>query len=98
MGTRSAVALREGLDETLVAAVADYEASDLSEKRKVALRLADAYLIGMGRVPPALRAQVAEHLTPAEVLDIGLLLCKSIQNKIRIALRTDADEVRIHVV
>jgi alkylhydroperoxidase family enzyme len=97
MGIRSAVALREGLDEPMIAKVWDYESSDLSPRRKTALRLADAYLIGMGHVPDELRREAAAELTPAEIFEIGILLFKSMQNKVRIALGTDAAEVSIQV-
>jgi len=82
----------------MVAKVADYEASDLPERRKTAIRLADAYVIGMGEVNADLRQAAAEQLTTDEVVDIGVLLFKSIQNKVRIALGTDAPEVSIYVV
>ena len=82
----------------MVAKVADYEASDLPEKRKIALRLADAYLIGMGEVTPALHHEASEQLTTDEVVEIGVLLFKSMQNKVRVALGTDAPEVSVFVV
>jgi alkylhydroperoxidase family enzyme len=82
----------------MVSKVWEYERSDLSERQKVALRLADAYVIGMGRVPAPLAAAAAAHLSPAELIEIGVLLFKSAQNKIRIALNTDAPAVSIYVV
>ncbi|HEY4887370.1 MAG TPA: hypothetical protein VIJ58_02175 [Candidatus Dormibacteraeota bacterium] len=81
----------------MVAKVWDYESSDLSERQKTALRLADAFLIGFGRVPEELRRSAADLLTADEILEIGILLFKSMQNKVRIALGTDAAEVSIVV-
>jgi len=82
----------------MVAKVADYEVSDLPERQRVALRVADAYLIGMGRVTSDLRQEAASHLTQEEISEIGILLFKSIQNKVRIALGTDAPLVSIQIV
>ena len=82
----------------MVAKVADYEASDLPERQKTAIRLADAYVIGMGEVTPELRQAAGEQLSTDEVVDIAVLLFKSIQNKVRVALSTDAPEVSIYVV
>ena len=97
MGIRSAVALRDGLDEPMVAKVRDYEASDLPERQKAALRLADVYLIGVGAVPEALRVAAAAQFSPDQIFEIGVLLFKSMQNKVRIALGTDAPEISIKV-
>jgi predicted translin family RNA/ssDNA-binding protein len=82
----------------MVAKVSDYEASDLPAKRKTALRLADAYLLGMGEVTTELRREAAGQLTTDEVVEIGVLLFKSMQNKVRVALGTDAAEVSVFVV
>jgi hypothetical protein len=97
MGIRSAVALREGLDELMIVKVWDYESTDLLDRQKAALRLADAYLIGMGHVPGELRRDAAAELTPDEIFEIGILLFKSMQNKVRVALGTDAATVSIEV-
>jgi hypothetical protein len=97
MGIRSAVALREGLDEPMIVKVWDYESTDLLDRQKAALRLADAYLIGMGHVPEELRRDAAAELTPDEIFEIGILLFKSMQNKVRVALGTDAATVSIEV-
>jgi predicted translin family RNA/ssDNA-binding protein len=82
----------------MVAKVAGYEASDLPERQKTAIRLADAYVIGLGEVTPELRQAAIERLTTDEVIEIAVLLFKSIQNKVRVALGTDAPEISIYVV
>lgn len=76
-----------GLDEDTLAKVQNYEASDLSERHKVALRLADSHLLGW--VPPSLPEQVAAHLTPEEALDIVLLVVKNSYQKSLVALGLD---------
>ena len=81
----------------MIAKVQDYESSDLPERQKIALRLADAYLIGMGRVTADLREAATTVLTSEEIFEIGILLFKSMQNKVRIALGTDAPTVSIRV-
>jgi hypothetical protein len=81
-----------------VAKVADYESSDLPERQKVAIRLADAYVIGIGRVTPELQRSASTQLTAHEIVEIAVLLFKSSQNKVRIALGTDAPTVAIQVL
>ncbi|HEU5266617.1 MAG TPA: carboxymuconolactone decarboxylase family protein [Jatrophihabitans sp.] len=77
-----------GVDEDLLAQVDHYETSALSDKHKVALRLADAHLFGS---PPAsLQSQVQAELTQAEALDIVLLVVKCSYQKSLVALGLDA--------
>jgi AhpD family alkylhydroperoxidase len=77
-----------GVDEDLLAQVDHYETSALSEKQKVALRLADAHLFGSP--PDSLPAQVQAHLTEDEALDIVLLVVKCSYQKSLVALGLDA--------
>jgi alkylhydroperoxidase family enzyme len=95
MGLRSAVAQHEGLDEAVIAKVPDYQASDLGPRSQVALRLADAYILGLGQVPDDLRAEARANLSEEELVDIGLMLFRSSSNKVRVALAADDPEVRI---
>jgi hypothetical protein len=83
------------MDEELVAKVSDYERTDLDERHKVALRLADAYIIDMGRVSPELARQARWEFTDVELVDIGVMLFRASANKVRVALGTDHDEVRL---
>ena len=76
-----------GADEAVLAKVQAYETSDLSERHKVVLRLADAHLFGA--VPPSLADQVADHLTPEEALDVVLLVAKCSYQKSLVALGLD---------
>jgi hypothetical protein len=98
MSIRYAVAEQRGIDEELVGKVHDYERSDLPERQKVALRLADAFILGMGRVPAPLGQAAAQQFSAAELVEIALLLFKTSQNKVRVALGVDAQEVRVRVI
>jgi AhpD family alkylhydroperoxidase len=77
-----------GADETVLAKVQFYETSDLSERHKVILRLADAHLFGS--VPPSLSEQVGAHLTPEEAVDVVLLVAKCSYQKSLVALGLDS--------
>ena len=77
-----------GADETVLAKVQDYESSDLDERHKVVLRLADAHLFG--HVPATLAADVAAHLTPDEAADVVLLVAKCSYQKSLVALGLDS--------
>jgi hypothetical protein len=76
-----------GAVESVLAKVQTYVTSDLSERHKVALRLADAHLFG--HVPASLPAQVAAQLTAAEAADVVLLVAKCSYQKSLVALGLD---------
>jgi len=62
-----------GATEDLVAKLADYESSDLPERTKAALRLADA--LSSNRHPTvdsAFMAALREHFTDEQILDLGM--------------------------
>ena len=66
--------MRRGATEDLVAKLADYEGSDLAERTKLALRLADK-LSGTHRsVDPAFMAALREHFTDDQILDLGMTI------------------------
>jgi hypothetical protein len=92
MSVRNAVALREGMTESTVAKIKDYENSDLEEKHKVALRLTDAFIFGFGRVSEELAAAAHRYFSDAELLDIAGKVFYSTSNKIRVALAIDEPE------
>jgi AhpD family alkylhydroperoxidase len=77
-----------GADEAFLAKVDFYERSDLTERQKVVLRLVDAHLFGS--VPASLPAQVREHLTEEEALDVVLVAAKCSYQKSLVALQLDA--------
>ena len=67
--------MSRGATEDLVAKLADYEASDLPERTKVALRFADR----ISGPPPstidaALQGQLREHFTDDQILDLGMTI------------------------
>ena len=65
--------MSRGATEDLVAKLADYEDSDLPERTKAALRLADA-LSSDHRpvVDGAFMAALREHFTNEQILDLGM--------------------------
>jgi alkylhydroperoxidase family enzyme len=73
MGTRSALAKREGLTEEMIAALPLYPESPLfTDREKAALALADT-VIADDRPPTAeLYAEVRRHFNETELVDIGL--------------------------
>ena len=88
---RLAVAGQRVLDETMAAKVEHYEASDLSERHKVALRLADALMSQPGDMPDALVGQLRARFTDAELRELTLDVMKWNYQKVSVALRVDAE-------
>jgi alkylhydroperoxidase family enzyme len=66
--------VRRGATEELVAKLADYEASDLPERTKVALRLADRLASEHPAVDPELDAALRRHFNDDELIDLGMTL------------------------
>jgi alkylhydroperoxidase family enzyme len=95
MSARSAVALQQGADEEMLAAVDQYETSDLSPAQRAALRVADAYLVAPAEMSESARQEVAAHLTPTQVVETVLKLMGFSSDKVMVALGLDFDEVRI---
>jgi alkylhydroperoxidase family enzyme len=95
MSARSAVALQQGADEAMLAAVDRYEDSELSPAQQAALRLADAYLVAPAEMTEAVKHDVAAHLRPEQVVEIVLKLMGFSSDKVMVALGLDFDEVNI---
>jgi alkylhydroperoxidase family enzyme len=93
MSVRLAVAKQEGLDETMAAKVERYESSDLPEQHKVALRLADALMTQPGGISDMLSAQLHEHFTDEQIIELTVDVMKWNYQKVSVALGVD-DEVR----
>jgi alkylhydroperoxidase family enzyme len=91
MSLRLAVAKQHGFDETMADKVDHYESSDLSERHKVALRVADAMMSQPGSISPQLRSQVHEHFSEQEVLELTLDVMKWNYQKVAVALGIDAE-------
>jgi alkylhydroperoxidase family enzyme len=61
-----------GATEDLVAKLADYEHSDLPERTKTALRLADRLAGDEPTVDPAFYEALRRHFSDDEILDLGM--------------------------
>jgi alkylhydroperoxidase family enzyme len=93
--TRSPAARAQGASETLYAGIDNYEASDLSERQKAALRLADAYLLRPADTPDEVRDGALEHFTPEQIVEFTLRLMVYSSDKVMISLKLDLDELLI---
>jgi alkylhydroperoxidase family enzyme len=95
MSARSAVALQQGVDEEMLSEVDHYETSDLSPAQQAALRLADAYLIAPAEMSDSVKRDVAENLTPTQIVEVVLKLMGFSSDKVMVALGLDFDEVNV---
>jgi alkylhydroperoxidase family enzyme len=66
--------VRRGATEDLVAKLQDYESSDLPERTKVALRLADRLASAHPGVDAELDAALRRHFSGDELIDLGMTL------------------------
>jgi alkylhydroperoxidase family enzyme len=66
--------VRRGATEDLVAKLQDYESSDLPERTKVALRLADRLASDHPSVDAELDAALRRHFSGDELIDLGMTL------------------------
>ncbi len=95
MSARSAVALQQGADEEALAAVAEHREDGFTPAQQAALALADGYLSSPAEMTDAVRRQVAEHLTPEQVVEVVLKLTGFSSDKVMVALGLDFDEVKV---
>jgi alkylhydroperoxidase family enzyme len=93
MSLRLAVAKDEGLDEVMAAKVDRYEASDLPDHHKAALRLADALMTQPGGIDASLRDELRRHFSDDQLVELTVDVMKWNYQKVTVALGTD-DEVR----
>jgi alkylhydroperoxidase family enzyme len=63
-----------GATEDLVGKLADYESSDLPERTKAALRLADRLSGDRPSVDPAFMAALREYFSDDQILDLGMTI------------------------
>ena len=91
MSLRLAVARQAGLDEPTAAKLDHYEASDLTERHKVALRVADALMTQPGAIGAELRAQAGLWFSREELIELTLDVMKWNYQKVSVALGTDAE-------
>ena len=67
--------MSRGATEDVVAKLQDYEASDLPERTKVALRYADRLTAPtVEKIDEAFEAQLRQHFTPDQILDLGMTI------------------------
>ena len=66
--------MSRGASEELVAKLADYEASDLPERTKAALRLADRLTGESPTVDDASYEALREHFSDEQILDLGMTI------------------------
>ena len=68
-----------------------YEASDLAERHKVALRVADALMTQPGAITEELAAQARRWFSRDELVELTLDVMKWNYQKVSVALGTDAE-------
>lgn len=66
--------MRRGATEELEAKLDDYEGSDLPERTKAALRLADRLTGEEPRIDPAFHEELKRVFSDAELLDLGMTI------------------------
>lgn len=88
MSLRCAVAQPDGRED-LAAAVASYERSALSDRQKVALRLADAFLTDPRRLSSDVAAQARSCFSATQTIELTLKLVAFGANKAHVALGVD---------
>ncbi len=90
---RSVGALEAGAREETFDAIDHYEASDLDERTKVALRLVDALIWEPRRWPDEVAGSVRAAYAPTEAVEIVLDVVRNAANKIAVALEADQAHV-----
>lgn len=83
-------ALSSGLDEALAAKVDVFETSDLDDRLKAALRLADAVIVAPASVDATLQADLRAHFTEEQIAELLHDIVKWSFQKVLVALRIDS--------
>ena len=86
---RNVRAVEAGGDETTFDKIDAYEESDLAERHKVALRLADAILWRPRAFPTGLVDQAREHFSSEQLVEIVLDVARNALNKYAVAMGVD---------
>jgi alkylhydroperoxidase family enzyme len=86
-----------GVDEIVAAKVDRYEESDLGERQKAALRFADAYMTDPGGIDADLRAQLLEHFTRDEIVQLTLDVVAWTLQKALVCLLLDVPVAEDHL-
>jgi alkylhydroperoxidase family enzyme len=91
---REGAALDAGGSESMYDEIESYETSPLLEEpHRAALRFVDALIWTPSRIAPDVAAEVREHFTAAEALELTLDVMRNAANKIAVALAADAPRV-----
>lgn len=94
---RLADAAEAGVDSGLTTKIDRYEASDLSERHKTALRLVDAFIWRPTEISDELVAQAHLHFTDVELAELLVDITKWSTQKIHVTLGTDgADHLPVN--
>lgn len=96
-GLRSKSALDSGATEDQLSAVLRDERDRLTDHQRAAARVADAFLVDPGNLDERARAEVLEHLTPEQLVEVVVRLANWSYNKVLISLGFDLDEIRPQV-
>ena len=86
-----AVAKQEGLDEPTIEKVDNYEASDLSQRHKAALRFADALMTQPTGISQQLRDELLIHFTREQIIELTVDVMKWNYQKVPVSLGTDVE-------
>jgi AhpD family alkylhydroperoxidase len=93
-------ARQAGLSEDLVEQIDDeFAESKLEPRHKAAIRFADVFLLDPGRVDEALRAELLQRFSPAEIVELAatLALCMGF-SKIAVVLGQEPEAMPTTVV
>ncbi len=91
MSVRLAVARDEGLDEAMADKANRYEASDLDERHKLALRLADAMMTQPAGMSPELVRSLRSEFTDEQLVELTVDVMKWNYQKVSVALGVDVE-------
>jgi AhpD family alkylhydroperoxidase len=89
LNARAAVAVQAGLNEDIVGKLTRFESSDLPEKVKVALRIANAVSSDPSSLTKDLWEKTREFYSEQEVVDLVLLSVHTTSSKVTITLGLD---------
>ena len=89
LNARAAVAVQAGLNEDIVGKLTRFESSDLPEKVKVALRIANAISSAPSSLTKELWEETRKFYTEQEVVDLVLLSVHTTSSKVTITLGLD---------
>ena len=88
-----AVAKQEGLDEPTIAKIERYEQSDLSDRHKAALRMADALMTRPGDLSDEVVTDLKRHFTDEQLVELTLDVMKWNYQKVSVVLGIDVEVV-----